>query len=262
MSDTITCPDCGFQNPAGSVSCWHCNYPLVAEAPAQKGDAAGAPVADEGPAITRQSVRPARPRRPRAVQPVQTQLWLVFGAIAALIVIGVGVRGFRQNNAANLQQPVAGAKVDQQKVAEEMRARVARDSSDVEAHVTLADVLYDTANWTEAAQHYTIAARLDPKRAATVVDLGVCYFNMGDTSRADSLFRAALMIDPNLPQALFNLGIIAEHRESWNEALDFYHRAMQSGPPEPMQKPLVDAMQRVMAKTGSKAPPLPEAGGK
>lgn len=246
--DYVACPDCGFQNPAGSTSCWRCNFPLLS---ATTGVGASPPSAPDVPRPT----RPIRPRRPRAQQPLQAQLWLFFGAVAALLVIFTAVKGFHQSNF----QPVAGAQPEQQKIVDDMRGRLERDSLDVQARITLADVLYDTANWQEAIQHYEIAARLDPNRAATYVDMGVCWFNLGQAGRAEELFQFALQKQPGLTQALFNLGIVNEQRQDFAKALDFYHRAVESNPPATMQQALNDALARVMPKAGKAAPKLPSA---
>lgn len=249
MSDEfVTCPDCGYQNPTGSTSCWRCNFPLLNVTPG-----AAAPTT-AAPDVLRPT-RPIRPRRPRAQQPMQTQLWLFFGAITALAVIFTAVKGFHQSNF----QPVAGAQPEQQKIVDDMRGRLERDSLDVQARIMLADVLYDTANWNEAIHHYEIAARLDPGRAATYVDMGVCWFNLGEAGRAEELFQFALQKQPNLTQALFNLGIVNEQRQEFAKALDFYHRAIESNPPATMQQALNDALARVSQKSGAAAPGTPNA---
>ena len=49
-------------------------------------------------------------------------------------------------------------------------------------------------------------------------------------------------------------------KEEHDAALEFYHRAMESNPPESMKQPLMERMDALFKKTGKKAPPLP--GGK
>ena len=60
--------------------------------------------------------------------------------------------------------------------------------------------------------HYRAALRLDPQRTTVMVDMGVCYFNLSQFDTADSLWKQALRIDPNLAQALFNLGFLNENK--------------------------------------------------
>jgi tetratricopeptide (TPR) repeat protein len=91
-----------------------------------------------------------------------------------------------------------------------------------------------------------------------LVDLGVCYYNLGDTPEAERHFTLALRRDPHHPVALFNLGIVHERRSEWERALEYFHRALQSQPPEAMREPLMEAMARVQEKTGKQAAPLPD----
>ncbi len=284
MSDTIRCPSCGAENPAGAEACVNCNYPLqgtfptatpkddapapvstkIASAepspPAEDPAAESAPSAESMPEEPKVLVsgfdpgpRPIRRRpRPDAMQPVQMQLWLFAGAAVVMGIIYFAAQGFWRSN----PSPVAGAQPQQQQRADLARAALERDSTDLEARIELANVLYDTGNWSEAIIHYRSAERLDPKRATTIVDLGVCYYNLGQFTAADSLFKQALTLDPHQVFALFNLGIVAESQQRWEEALDYYHRALRAGPPEAMKAPLQEHLQAVMAKTGKVAPPL------
>ena len=119
-------------------------------------------------------------------------------------------------------------------------------------------MLYDTANWSEAIVHYRSAIRLDPTRVTTLVDMGVCYYNLSATDSAVVLFQRALVLDPKQPVALFNLGVVAESQQKDDEAMQYYHRAMQSNPPEQMGQAVSEAMQRIMKRRGQSAPPLPK----
>lgn len=273
MSDTVRCPDCGASNAANATACKQCNFPLGAPAPAVSASTAPAPVVvapvEPAPAETASSVEaepPAnvsrfdpgpRPRRmgrtrPDAMQPVQMQLWLFVGAAVVLGSLYFAAQGFWKSNAV----PVTGARPEQQQRADLARRTLEQDSLNVAARIELANVLYDTGNWSEAIVHYRSAERLEPRRATTVVDLGVCYYNLGQFVAAESLFQHALSLDRQQVFALFNLGIVAESQERWDEAMDYYHRAMQSNPPESMKAPLQQHLQAVMTKAGKTAPPL------
>jgi tetratricopeptide (TPR) repeat protein len=201
------------------------------------------------------ALRPIRPRPPRPPQEaVQMQLWLVFGAIAIVVVLYTAWQGFQKSNPPPV---VEGAKANQQQIADAARTALAKDSTNVTARLALANVLYDTANWADAIVQYKAAARLDSTRAETYVDEGVCYYNLSLSAPAEALFHKALELDPHQPVALFNLGIVTETRGDAKKALEYYHQAMQASPPEGMKQPLMEAMQRVMQKTGQKAPPIP-----
>ena len=252
MPDTIRCPGCGAENERGAEACAHCNFPLGeqgAQATTPAAAEAGEPEFkfDPGP-------RPVRPRRARAeaMQPIQMQIWLFTGIAAVLGLVLLAGRGFMKSNV----RPVEGAAPEQQQRADAARAVLAKDSTNLEARIELANVLYDTSNWSEAIVNYRAAARLDPSRSTTVVDLGVCYYNLGGFAVAESLFQHALAIDPHQSVAMFNLGIIAENKGQWDEALSQFHRAMETGPPDAMKQVLEQHIAAAMAKSGRTPPPL------
>ena len=247
MPETIRCPSCGTENAAGAEACEQCNFPLSEKAPTPAAPAAEEEFKfDPGP-------RPVRRRpRPDAMQPIQMQLWLFAGIAVVMGILYFAAQGFYHSNT----KPVEGAAPPQQQRADAARAVLAKDSTNLMARIELANVLYDTGNWSEAIVHYKSAQRLDPKRSTTVVDMGVCYYNLGRFAAAESLFQRALAIDPHQAVAMFNLGIIAESKGDWNAALGQYHRAMEADPPEAMKQILQQRIQEAMAKTGRKPPPL------
>ena len=280
MSQTIDCPGCGASNPATATRCETCNYPFVDTFPkASAATPAKAPAAvpaasqematepappppapkpeprpepevrgfDPGP----RPVRRARPR-PNAMQPVQMQIVLAVAVAAVVGLIAFAVKGFNQTNSV----PVAGANAQQQQQVDLARKMIEQDSTNVAARISLANALYDTANWDEAIVHYKSAMRFDPQRVTTIVDLGVCYYNLSAFAVAESLFKQAIAIDPKLPQALFNLGVVAEQQQRWDEALDYYHRSMQDGAPPEVRAEIEKHITSVMQRSGKKPPPL------
>lgn len=245
MSDAVRCPDCGHENPAGSASCSRCNYPLqeTAPGPAQ-------PAAAEPELVLRRPVRRPRPR-PLA-NPNALFLWMFLGVVAAAFLVWQAVDGSRRNNAV----PVQGASEDQQRLIDSLRTVIRRDSTNVDATIEYANLLYDTANWAEAATCYARAIARDSTRVMAIVDLGVCWYNQGEMARAEGLFQLALVREPGQPVALFNLGVVNERAGENGTALKYFHRSLEAGPTEEMKQQIVQHMQQILAKTGQKAPPL------
>jgi tetratricopeptide (TPR) repeat protein len=236
-------------------TCSQCNFPLQDVAPAPIEPAPVGSTPEAMPEIDIRRMRPIRPRRPAdPQQQQQVQLVVVLGGLAVVLaILSVAWQGFQKNNA---PAPVAVEGANPQQLADINLARnqIKADSTNINAQIALANVLYDTANWPEAIIHYKSALRLDPTRVTTVVDLGVCYYNLSDIATAETLFTRALTLDPRQPIALYNLGIVAENRGELDRALKFYHGAMQANPPQGMGEGLDAAIQRVMDRLGKKAP--------
>lgn len=268
MSRTVTCPDCGFENPDGSQSCQHCNFPLVPEAvgaaPAASAAAATPPkpapppepAHEEEPAPAPIRIRPPRGRRVRRAgpEPQALSIWLMAAVVAVVVAIIVAVRGYQKTNP---RSAIDGATQAQLKAADEFRAALAKDSTDIQANIGLGNVLFDTGNWSEAIIHYRAAIARDSTRATTFVDLGVCYYNLGDFDTAEKLFKLGLDRDPHQPVALFNLGVVAERNGDNQGALKLFHQALDNHPPEGMGPSIEDAMKRVQAALGKQPGKLP-----
>jgi len=245
MSDAVRCPGCGHENPAGSASSSHCNFPLREPAPGS-----GQPGAAEPEILIRRPVRRPRPRP--AANPNVLFLWMFLGVVAAAFLVWQAVDGSRRNNTV----PVQGASVDQQQLIDSLRTVIRRDSTNVDATIEYANLLYDTANWAEAATHYARAIARDSSRVMAIVDMGVCYYNQGEMARAEELFQLALVREPSQPVALFNLGVVNERAGENETALKYFHRSLEADPTEEMKQQIVQHMQQILAKTGQKVPPL------
>jgi Flp pilus assembly protein TadD len=176
-------------------------------------------------------------------------LWLWVGGVVAVLVVFAALN-YRQRP----EQPVEGSNPEQQKRANELAGILARDSSDIAAHVELGNLLYDTGNWSEAIVHYRAALRRDSSIVTALVDLGVCYYNLSEPDEAERLFRLALAREPRQPIALFNMGIVHERRDDLEAALGYFQRSAQASPAPNMQAPLDDAIARVRQKLGRGAP--------
>ena len=262
MSRDIICPSCGFRNPAGLSSCTSCNFPFSAELRGIDADEEPTRAEASGASgVPTYAPRRALRRPPRHGMPAQGQsmwLWLLFGTFAAALLVWTAIDANRKRE---LPGPVEGSNADQQKLADAARAALAADSTDIDAQTSLANVLYDTANWSEAIVHYRAVLRRDSTRVAPMVDLGVCYYNLGQTQQAEALFRKALTLDAHQPIALFNMGIVSERRGNTEEALQYYHRAVENAPNEELKNAIFAAVQRTSQKAGKSPPPLPPAGG-
>src|SRR5262249_26577578 len=153
-------------------------------------------------------------------------LWLVFGTFAALVVLYVAFKA----NYDRVTRPIEGSSEAQQAAGDSVLRVLSRDSTNVDAHVRMGDLLYDTGHWSDAIVHYRAALRIDSSRTTTLVDLGVCYYQLDAPEEAERHFMLALERDPHQAVALFNLGIVYERREQYRKALGFFHRALESGP--------------------------------
>lgn len=101
----------------------------------------------------------------------------------------------------------------------------AKNPSDSEPRLKLADFLYDQQRWGEAIPWYSQALRLQPRNVDALTDLSTCYFNLGRFKKAIDELDRALKIDPHHEATLFNLVVVnmdgthdlASAQKAWEE---------------------------------------------
>ncbi len=241
MPETIRCPDCGQENPADSPRCRRCHHPLRPAGPA--------PGAEEPVLLLR---RPVRRPRPRPMAQGALWLWALAGvAVAATLVYYVYTD--LHHRAA---PPIEGATAAQQRAGDSLRAVLERDSTDLEAMVAYGNLLYDTANWAQAARWYAGVLARDSSRVQVLVDLGVCWYNQGDGLRARRALESALRRDPAHTVALYNLGIVHERAGDDAAALRYFHQSLAAGATGAVAQAAVQHLQGIQQRTGRPAPPL------
>lgn len=84
----------------------------------------------------------------------------------------------------------------------------AKEPGDIQSKVMLGNIYYDRGNFQEAATWYEGALKLDDKDPNVLVDLGVCYKNMGRPSDALASFDRALALEKDKKEALFNKVVV------------------------------------------------------
>jgi len=92
-----------------------------------------------------------------------------------------------------------------------------------ESHLSLARIHGLAGRIPVAIRHAEIAARTEPGRAHEL--LAQLLMDVGDEQRAAEHAARSLEADPERPMSHFLLGLIAQRRERWSEALAAYERA-------------------------------------
>jgi tetratricopeptide (TPR) repeat protein len=86
-----------------------------------------------------------------------------------------------------------------------------KDPGNLQAHISLGNLYYDTGQDIRAIEHYGRALAFDPRNVNVRTDMAVCYRRSGDPDRAVEELKKAISIDPRHYQSRYNLGIILIH---------------------------------------------------
>ena len=109
---------------------------------------------------------------------------------------------------------------------------LARASGDVETVLAVASGFRQAGELEKALALLDRAVELAPKLASALLNRGAVRQAMGRLAEAAADYEAASALDPALPEARFNLGVLAEERSQYVAALGeagrLAHRASQA----------------------------------
>ncbi|MFX1309106.1 MAG: tetratricopeptide repeat protein [Promethearchaeota archaeon] len=89
---------------------------------------------------------------------------------------------------------------------------------------------YYTLEYKKAKQIFEKITELSPNNYRAHYNLGIAYFNLGQTENAKSCFEKALKINPVYKYCYYNLGLVYESIERYEEALKYYDQALEIDP--------------------------------
>jgi tetratricopeptide (TPR) repeat protein len=123
------------------------------------------------------------------------------------------------------QQP-APEPLDASRVAA-LQQQAAAEPTNGQVRADLGNMYFDAQRYSDAAQWYEAALKIDPRDVNVSTDLAVCYYQMNDVDRALSQLDHSLSIDPRHLKTLFNQGLIrafgkqdlAGAAESWQKVV-------------------------------------------
>ncbi len=235
-----TCTACGHRNTGTEQFCESCGVRL----PGMPGPApAPAPTGGPRGALRRKGEKPARkasgspPARRRGAWRVEP--WTAVMVVALLALVGFlvytsitteGGRGSGVPAALSSQGPKPSADIGA------LEQAVSANPDDPVAVLRLANGLQDNGMYPRAVDAYQRYLRTNPKDADARVDLGICFYEMGNADslharalydRAEQDMKQALMDVPTHQAAAFNLGVVTLRRGELEESNSWFRRAVQ-----------------------------------
>jgi cytochrome c-type biogenesis protein CcmH/NrfG len=220
-SDMIVCSGCGVANPPAQVTCSACGSVLAA-------------VKKSAPAVpsTEKSAKGESSATPQWLK-IVLGVFVVYG-IVMIVYEGLNLpsgspqHGEQSMPQAQQAQPQTDpAIVDQ---IAELEKVVAANPTDAPTVLQFANMLHDAKFYPRAVEMYKKYLTLSPANSDARVDLGICYFEIGNLDQAVKEIESVVKKDPKHQMALFNLGIIQLSGQNLAEAKKWFKKCVEIDP--------------------------------
>jgi tetratricopeptide (TPR) repeat protein len=121
--------------------------------------------------------------------------------------------------------------MDQVQMAKELYDKVLTSNVDsIEAHLGLASIAYQEADYATTVEHYLKLTLLQPTESRNYTNLGAVYNQMGEYSKGVEVLRKAIHYDKRGAEAYYNLGIAQKKLKQWQQAISAYREATRLNP--------------------------------
>jgi tetratricopeptide (TPR) repeat protein len=229
------CDVCGRQNAPGSTVCDSCGARLAGGPKEKK---RSAPQSKQQEDAARKPARPGENAPGGALK--RFEPWQVISAIAVvgliayLAYVNIGAEGNKPRVVTPAPPVTAPAPVLQD--VGPLQQAVDANPKDAGALLRLANALHDNRTFARAAEVYRKYLALVPGNPDARVDLGVCYFEMGqqDSAQAGKYFamavqemQTAVKGSPTHQPSAFNLAVVYLHMGDIEESNRWFKRAVE-----------------------------------
>ena len=118
------------------------------------------------------------------------------------------------------------------KQAEPLLARLQQSPEDPFVLAEIGKIYYQTRQFPMAAKYYEDSVRVKPE-AGVLVKLGGAYHFIGDDDKAIGAWNHALRLNPNNPDALFNIGFVKWQAGDRKTAIAAWQKLLKTNPNHP-----------------------------
>jgi cytochrome c-type biogenesis protein CcmH/NrfG len=124
-------------------------------------------------------------------------------------------------------------------------ATLKSNPDDFDTIVKVANLFFDGRQYPEAIEYYQLAAKLQPKNADLLTDLGTSLWYTGDADGAIAEFQTALKYQPDHPGTLFNLGVVRwQGKSDPKGAVQAWEELLQRNPNYPQKQQVQEYIEK------------------
>jgi tetratricopeptide (TPR) repeat protein len=242
LVNSITCENCGEENNPDNEICAGCGIRLKNKAevknPVKKIQPSGKQKASYKKAKDKRQNKKAhnQQEQPAVKSLNKKNLIIILGVLLVGIFIILETSDILDAKKVtdnipqvNESQP-SGVDLNNIQKINELEARVKADPTNKDLILQLAHLKNDSRMYQQAIVDYKKYLTMQPGNADARVDMGVCYYNLGDFKTAISEMETALKYNPHHQIAFLNLGIVNLSAGNFKESQDWLEKAVKENP--------------------------------
>lgn len=224
----VVCPSCGVTNSPANVLCVGCGTNLATATSLTQSRAASKKISAGSP-------RDAGKKKPPGKRLDSWKTLSIAGALVVLVILGIGVFRNPPKEISSQSQslpvsPDGGINPTLMNDIDALQKNVDANPKDAESLLRLANALHDAKFMPRAIEIYKKYLLFKPADPDARVDLGICYFESGDSPTALKEMRTALKYDAKHQMATFNIGIVNLNQGNIQESNEWFKKTVALGP--------------------------------
>ena len=236
--EVIICKNCGEENSPKNVNCFSCGVQLkggkkeTISSKMIKSDTDGKQRDVQKKYLNEQSLdKEEKVLDSKKILSISAIVIVVF--ILALVFTGVFDSGIQKDIAqVNDQVQTDGNQVNLAKLDEinELENKIKENPDDLESTLHLAHLSQDSGLLDKAISNYKKYLEKNPENADARVDMGICYYNLGDYAAAINEMETAIKYESKHQIAHLNLGIVNLTAQNLDVSKEWFRKAMELDP--------------------------------
>ncbi len=169
--------------------------------------------------------------------------------VSALLIFAVAGCQQKEDSKPKYEFPVGPVgslqSMDHEKI---LREALAKDPKNLNALISLGNMMMDKSRFNEAIDAYQKALDIDPKNVDVRVDMGTCYRNIGKPDVAVKEYRKGLEFNPQHLNGNRNLGVVlAYDLREYAQAVKAFEKAIEIAPNAPDAEQLRQEVRKLKA---------------
>jgi tetratricopeptide (TPR) repeat protein len=234
--EVVVCKNCGEENPIENLNCFSCGVPLK-NIKGKKQTISGKQNKKMNEKISEEQRNSKKSKTQQEEKVLDNKKILVISFlviivfIVAMIVSGVFNTGVQENiSQNNTNSGNNSVSLENLNEMTELENKIKSNPADMESTLHLAHLQQDAKFYEKAIENYKMYLEKNPKDADARVDMGICFYDLGDYTSAINEMETALKYQPNHQIACLNLGIVNLTAQNIEASKEWFKKAVAIDP--------------------------------